>query len=230
MAEQTMAQDVPSLIRMIDELRPTLQANSAQGEQDRRVAQESIDALEKIGAFRVTQPQKYGGFQGTSQNHVDVASAVGRGDGGAAWVTALHNMAGWLTALLPEQAQDDVWAEDPNTKVTVVLATNGKTKRVPGGYVVSGEWGYASGSLHAGWSFLGAELVDEDGNFDDTAQLLIPASDLTLKDTWYVAGMRSSGSNTWVGEDVFVPDHRVLRGSPALLGEYPGTTENTPNV
>lgn len=230
MAKPTLAPDVPSLIKKIDELRPLLQSNGAEGEANRRLAQESVDALESIGAFRVTQPKKYGGYQGTAQNHVDVARAVGRGDGGAAWVIALHNMAGWLTALMPEQAQDEVWAEDPNTKVTVVLATNGKTKRVPGGYVVSGEWGYASGSLHAGWSFLGAELVDEEGNFDDTAQLLLPASELTLKDTWYVAGMRASGSNTWVADEVFVPDHRVMRGTPALIGDYPGTHEGTPAV
>jgi len=225
-----MAVDIPDLLAKIDELRPTLEANGAQGEQDRRVVQDSIDALEAIGAFRVTQPKKYGGFQGWSQDHVDVARAVGRADGGTGWITALINMAGWLTALLPEQAQEEVWGEDPNTKVTVVLATNGKTRRVPGGYIVSGEWGYASGSWHAEWSFLGAELVDEDGNFDDAAQLLISKSELGYKDTWYVAGMRSSGSNTWVADEVFVPDHRVLRGTPALLGEYPGTNADTPNV
>jgi len=230
MTDLTMAKDVPELLKKIEELRPLLEANGAQGEADRRVLQESVDALEAIGAFRVTQPKKYGGFQGTSQDHVDVARAVGRADGGTGWITALINMSGWLTALLPAQAQDDVWGEDPNTKVTVVLAQNGQSKRVPGGYMVSGEWGYASGSHHAAWSFLGTQLVDEDGNFDDVSQLLIPASDLTLKDTWYVAGMRSSGSNTWVAENVFVPDHRVLRGTPALVGEYPGTDENTPNV
>jgi len=230
LAEQALAADIPSLIEKIDELRPMLEANGAKGEADRRVTQESIDALEAIGAFRVTQPKKYGGFQGLSQDHVDVARAVGRGDGGTGWITALINMAGWLTALLPEQAQDEVWGEDPNAKVTVILATNGKTRRVPGGYIVSGEWSYASGSWHAEWSFLGAELVDEDGNFDDAAQLLIPKTDLGYKDTWYVAGMRSSGSNTWTADEVFVPDHRVLRGTPAILGEYPGTTADTPAV
>ena len=230
MTDHTMAPDIPTMLEKIEELRPMLDANGAQGEQNRRVLQESVDALEAIGAFRVTQPKKYGGYQGLSQDHVDVARAVGRGDGGTGWITALINMAGWLTALLPEQAQEDVWGEDRNTKVTVVLATNGKTRRVPGGYMVSGEWGYASGSWHAEWSFLGAELVDEDGNFDDAAQLLIPKSDLQYRDTWYVAGMRSSGSNTWVADDIFVPDHRVLRGSPALLGEDPGTNEDTPAV
>lgn len=115
-----MARDIPELLKKIDELRPMLEANAAQGEADRRVSQESVDALEAIGAFRVTQPAKYGGFQGLSQDHVDVARAVGRADGGTGWITALINMSGWLTALLPEQAQQDVWGEDPNTKVTVV--------------------------------------------------------------------------------------------------------------
>ncbi len=230
MVDSNLPPDIPSLLKSIDELRPLLERNAAQSETDRRVVQESIDALEAIGAFRVTQPAKYGGYQGNSRAQIDVGAAVGRADGGTAWVVALTNIANWLTSLYPERAQDDVWGDDPDAKVSVVLATNGKTTRVEGGYRVSGEWGYNSASWHSSWAILGAELVDEDGNFVDTAQLLIPRSELEFKDTWYVAGMRSSGSNTLYAKDVFVPDHRVMPGQPALLGSYPGTDDDTPSV
>ncbi len=226
----TLATDIPDLLRKIEAISPLLRENAAAGEDDRRVAQASIDALEAIGAFRVTQPKRFGGFEGNSRAQVDVARAVGMADGGTAWVVALINISNWLTALLPAQAQDEVWGENPNAKVSVVLATNGETKRVEGGYLVSGEWSYSSGSLHTEWAIVGANLVDEDGNFDDTAQLLIPRSEMGYKDTWFVAGMRSSGSNTVVAENVFVPDHHVMRGTPALTGTYPGTDENTPGV
>ena len=55
----------------------------------------------------------------------------------------------------------------------------------------------------------------------DQGMALIPHSDLSLEDTWFVAGMRSSGSNCMVAEDVFVPEHRVLRVPPAIGGDYP---------
>ena len=48
----------------------------------------------------------------------------------------------------------------------MVLATNGRTTRVDGGYRVSGEWSYNSASWHTSWAILGAELVDQDGNLN----------------------------------------------------------------
>ncbi|WP_100812192.1 oxidoreductase [Microbacterium sp. BR1] len=230
MSPSSLPANVSALIEKIDELRPLLLRNGAFGDQNRRVAQESIDVLAEIGAFQVTQPARFGGFQGNSRAQIEVSRAVGRGDGAAAWVVALTNIGGWLTSLFPAQAQHDVWGEDPRTRVSGVLAPNGKAVRVDGGYRVTGRWAYASGSLHSAWSVLGAELVDQNGEFVDTAQLLIPQSELGLDDTWYVAGMRGSGSNTITATDVFVPDYRVIPGTPALRGEYPGTTEDTPGV
>lgn len=230
MVDSNLPPDIPALLRKIDEIRPLIEKNAAEGEENRRVSQETVDALEAIGAFRVTQPAQYGGYEANSRAQVDVGAAVGRGDGGTAWIVALTNIANWLTALYPAQAQEDVWGADRNAKVSVVLATNGKTQRVEGGYRVSGEWSYNSASWHTTWAILGAELVDENGAFVDTAQLLIPRSDLQFKDTWHVAGMRSTGSNSLSATDIFVPDHRVMRGEPALTGVYPGTTEETPGV
>lgn len=230
MVDANLPPDLPSLYEKVRELYPLLQKNAAKGEQDRRVAQESIDALEAVGAFRVTQPAKYGGYQGNSRAHIDIGRVVGEADGGTGWVVALINISNWLTSLLPEKAQDEVWAEDHNAKVSVVLATNGKTKKVEGGWRVTGEWSYNSGTWHTDWAILGCELVDEEGNFVDVAQVLFPKSDLEAEDTWYVAGMKASGSITLRANDVFVPEYRVIPGKPALEGQYPGTTEDTPAV
>ena len=39
---------------------------------------------------------------------------------------------------------------------------------------------------------------------------LVPRSDYEIVDTWFVSGLRGTGSNDIVVKDVFVPDHRVL--------------------
>jgi alkylation response protein AidB-like acyl-CoA dehydrogenase len=39
--------------------------------------------------------------------------------------------------------------------------------------------------------------------------ILVPAEDYAVDDTWHVTGMRGTGSNTVVLEDVFVPEHRL---------------------
>jgi len=46
-------------------------------------------------------------------------------------------------------------------------------------------------------------------------------ADLELEETWFVAGMSSTGSNCLIADDVFVPEHRVMSGLTALGGDYP---------
>ena len=49
---------------------------------------------------------------------------------------------------------------------------------------------------------------------------LMPMSELTIEDTWHMAGMKGTGSNTIVAKDVFVPEHRFLPYPPAFEGTY----------
>lgn len=39
---------------------------------------------------------------------------------------------------------------------------------------------------------------------------LLPATDVRIEDTWHTIGMRATGSNSVVAEDVFVPEHRLI--------------------
>jgi alkylation response protein AidB-like acyl-CoA dehydrogenase len=45
-------------------------------------------------------------------------------------------------------------------------------------------------------------------------------ADLSIEDTWFVAGMKGTGSNTIVANDVFVPEHRFLPYPAAFQGQY----------
>jgi len=49
--------------------------------------------------------------------------------------------------------------------------------------------------------------------------------ELTVEDTWFMAGMKGTGSNTIVAKDVFVPAHRFLPYPDAFAGRY--RTEHT---
>jgi alkylation response protein AidB-like acyl-CoA dehydrogenase len=130
--------------------------------------------------------------------------------------------------LMPEKAQDDVFGADPDAKVSGVLAPTAETRKVDGGWRVTGKWYYNSGSWHATWAVMGIPITDADGNVVDQGCALIPRSDMELEDTWFVAGMRSSGSNCLVADDVFVPEHRVMRVPPAIAGDY--LTEHSDEV
>jgi len=137
----------------------------------------------------------------------------------------LCNVCAWLTGLFSERAQDDVWAATPDAKVSGVLAPTSESVKVDGGFRVTGKWFWNSGSWHADWAVLGIPIVDDAGDPVDQGLALIPRSDLDLKETWFVAGMRSSGSNCLIANDVFVPGHRLMSVPPAIGGQY--ATERT---
>ncbi|MDO1481848.1 acyl-CoA dehydrogenase family protein [Rhodococcus ruber] len=214
---------VPTSAEIVERIRaiqPVLAKNSAQGEADRRVPDESITALEEVGVFKIAQPRRYGGYETSMRTMLDVSSAVAEADGGTSWVVTLCNVCAWITGLFPEKAQDDVWAEAPDAKVSGVFAPTAEAVKVDGGFKVTGRWYYNSGSWHASWAVLGIPITDEKGEIVDQGIALIPRTDLDLEETWFVAGMRSSGSNCLIANDVFVPEHRIISASAAFGGEY----------
>ncbi|GAA4641452.1 acyl-CoA dehydrogenase family protein [Gordonia humi] len=220
---ESISADVPTredILERIREIQPILAKNSAQGEADRRVPEESIAALTEAGAFRIAQPRRYGGYETSMRTMLEVSAAVAEADGGASWVVTLSNVCAWMTGLFSEKAQDDVWAENPDAKVSGVLAPTSEAVKVDGGFRVSGRWYYNSGSWHADWAVLGIPITDSDGEVIDQALALLPRLELGFEETWFVAGMRSSGSNCLIAEDVFVPEHRIMLVPGAIKGEY----------
>ncbi len=213
--------DSQEIVERIKALRPLLQKNAAKTEDDRRVAEENIQALADAGVFRITVPRRYGGYEVNMRSMLDVSAAVAEGCGSTAWAVTLINVCNWLASLYSQKAQDDVFGANPNARVAGVLAPTAKTRRVDGGLIVTGKWYYSSGSLHADWGLLGIPVVNEAGEQVDQGTALIPRDQLSIEDTWYVAGMKGTGSNAFVANEVFVPDHRILSLPRAIEGDYP---------
>ena len=218
-----------ALLNKARALQPLIREHAAQGERDRRVVQVVMDAIDDAGLLKIMVPGRYGGSETSMKMMLDVSSTIAEADGATAWVTTLLNVCAWLTGLYPLAAQDEVFGANPNAKVSGVLAPTSTSRKVAGGYRVSGKWFWNSGSWMADWATLGIPIVDDAGEAIDQGLALIPSADLRIEDTWFVAGMCGSASNCLVAEDVFVPDHRILSVPAAIGGTYPteaGTEES----
>lgn len=187
----------------------------------RRVPDHIIDALSEAGLFKLSIPKRYGGEEADIRTIIDVAATLGESCGSTAWVVTLINTVGIGVGMLPERTQGEVWGANPNARVAGVFSPRGESRRVDGGYQLSGTWYYGSGTLHSDWVMVGLPLVDEKGEVFDFGLGLVPRADYKVEDTWFVVGMRGSGSNAIVVEDAFVPDHRILSVASALSGEFP---------
>ncbi|MEN2740593.1 acyl-CoA dehydrogenase family protein [Microbacterium sp. X-17] len=187
---------------------PQLKANAEEAEKERRVGEESIAALREAGLFRLAVPQRFGGYECDVATQMAVLRELAHGDGSPAWAVALYSADAWLVGRFNDQAQQEVWATGPDTLISGATGSIGTATKVEGGYLLSGSFANSSGSHYAQWVVVGAMTTTESGDILG-GLAVVPTSELTLKETWFVAGMSGSGSNTWVGEDVFVPDYRI---------------------
>lgn len=198
-----------------------LRESAREIDETRRVPDRVIDALADAGLFKLGVPKRYGGHEADIRTIIDVAATLAESCGSTAWVVTLINTVGIGVGMLSKQAQDEVFGADPDARVAGVFSPRGESRRVEGGYRLSGTWYYGSGSLHSNWVMVGFPLVDEDGKTVDFGLGLVPRPDYEVQDTWFVVGMRGSGSNAIVVEDAFVPDHRILSVASALSGDFP---------
>lgn len=201
---------------------PLLRERAEVGERDRRLTEDVVDALRAAGMFRLTAPRRCGGHEVDVRTYVDVCAEISRGDGSAGWVTMLMNTGAYLVAQLPDRARDDVYGTDPDATLCGQLTPSATARAVDGGYVVSGRWAWASGSHWARWSLPTIPLLDERGELADLRVALVPTAELTLEDTWFAAGMAGTASNTFVADEVFVPEYRTL----SVVGFLHGATRS----
>lgn len=226
-ATSTSTDRVGGLLERIAQIRPVLEANAATNESQAYVSEESIQAMVDAGVFKTSIPAKFGGYSADTKDQIAVAREVALADGATAWIVGLLNSGAYVTGLFDERAQRDVFGETPDARVSIVLAPSSHAKREGDGYRVSGKWHYNSGSWHSDWAILGMPLHDEQGAFEDNAIALIPRADLEYEVTWFMSGMKATASNTFSATDIIVPEHRILRVSPAIEGTYPGVTEGS---
>ncbi|MFE9627683.1 acyl-CoA dehydrogenase family protein [Streptomyces sp. NPDC006527] len=221
---ESLQQEISSREELIERaraLQPLLRTHAQRGEAERAVPAEVVDALTEAGIFRMLTPKRFGGYETDLRTLTEVSEALGEADGATAWTAMIVTVTNWLASLFPDEAQEEVFGADPDARVTGVAAPTGMGRRVPGGWMVTGKWSYNSGAPYATWAAVGALLQDENGAVVDQALVLIPASELLLEDTWYTAGMKGTASNTLIGRDIMVPDHRVLSVPAAAQGTYP---------
>ena len=230
MSRHALAPGIAEVLDGIEEASPLIRQRAAENEINRHLDEGTIGALQAAGVFRIGVPRRFGGLGATTREQIDIARAVARADGSAGWVTGLLNSGAYAVGWFLLEAQQEVFANGPDTRVSIMLAPSSMAAEVAGGYRLSGEWRYNSGSWHSTWAILGAPLHDDAGRFEDNAIVLVPRQDLEYKDTWHVAGLKSTASNTYTAHDIFVPEHRVLRMTPALKGAYPGVDKHSADV
>ena len=150
-AQATEIDRIPShdeLVARAKALIPVLKERAAHCEALRRLPDETLTDFHEAGFFKMLQPRRWGGYESHPNTFFDVQIAIASACPSSAWVfgvVAVHN---WQLALFDDQAQEDVWADDPSVLISSSYAPTGQVRRVEGGFRISGRWSFSSGCDH----------------------------------------------------------------------------------
>ncbi|MGW2344761.1 3-hydroxy-9,10-secoandrosta-1,3,5(10)-triene-9,17-dione monooxygenase oxygenase subunit [Streptomyces sp. NPDC001661] len=218
-----------NVLASVRALLPAIAERAAEAEELRKVPEATVKELTATGFFRLLQPKRYGGYAADPTVFYDAVKEIAQACGSTGWVASVVGVHPWHVGLYEKRAQDEVWGENgerADTRISSSYAPTGKVTPVDGGFRLSGRWHFSSGCDHATWVILGALVPDADGNLVDMRSFLLPSADYEIKDVWDTVGLRGTGSNDIVVEDVFVPEHRALSFGPVTALTPPGAEVN----
>ena len=186
-------------------------------ERDRKPPHRLLEAMADSGLFAMAIPRSLGGRESDAPMILRALEEVSRADGSAGWCLMIAATTGVTYGFWPQSVGRAVYAANPHAVTCGVYHPRGEVRRVDGGYRVRGRWSFASACEIADWMCCGAILAD-DGN-PRVCDVLFPASEMKIIDTWTVSGLRGTGSHDVELADTFVPEERVSFRTPNRVRE-----------
>lgn len=207
-----MHQTIDAIHANADMLREEHRASDELG----RLTDKAAAILRDSGGIRLLQAQDHGGFEADPRIFFEWVRTVARLNPSAGWVAGVVGVHPWELALVDPKLHDEIYATGADTWVASPYAPLGRAVPVEGGFRLTGEWTYSTGTDHCDWVVLGAFVTDADGNVDmstfppDHRHLMLPRGDYEiLEDSWHVMGLEGTGSKSVRVDDVFVPEYRT---------------------
>jgi indole-3-acetate monooxygenase len=219
-----------SLLEIVRQIEPLIRAHAGEAERERRLSDPVAEAMRAHGLYRLWRPKAFGGLEVDPMTAFRVFEEVARIDSAAAWNLQLSCGADAFGAYFPDQGAQEIFSP-PEAILAGGFFPPRKAIPVEGGYRVSGQSAFHSGSQHA-TGYIGLSNIYDGGaprlgpnGAPVGLMTACPASDATIVDTWRTMGMRGTGSHDVLMTDVFVPAHRT-----ALLAPYekPGAAYTGP--
>ena len=198
------------VLEAVRALEPRIRAASDAIEDNRCLPPELARSLMEAGVFRMGVPRIYGGPELDPMSQVRVVEELSRIEGAVGWLSMISSAGSFLAAFLEPKAAERLFA-GVDSVVAGQLRPPQRADLCDGGYRVSGTFHFASGSGHASVMTCGC-AIHENGKprltksgHPDIRVMLVPTVKTKIVDVWDTTGMRGTGSNDFIVDNVFVP-------------------------
>ncbi|MFI9402021.1 acyl-CoA dehydrogenase family protein [Nocardia sp. NPDC052316] len=208
-----ISEEFPALLERIDALGASVEANAEAADELGRLTADTAKSLLGAGIVRAGLPENLGGYEFAPRQLIRTIERLSYHDASAGWtMMALQMMTGTTAAYLGAVAAADLFPDVASGDHALLSGHGtrpGRAVPVDGGYLVSGEWQFASGMALA-THIHSAIQVEGTG---EARILTMPKSQVHLVDNWDVLGLRATSSIDYHCTDVFVPEPYTYRAT-----------------
>jgi alkylation response protein AidB-like acyl-CoA dehydrogenase len=231
--DQLLSEHARAYFEKVQKLAPIIRAHADRAEREAQMPREVVDAFHEAGLLRILIPRQMGGAELTIPDSLRITEEVARIDASAGWNLAICAGGPLFGYNLSRAAFETIYGDLRGVSAGSLNPATTQVVAVEGGWRLSGKATYASASAHASW-LMAAGIVMRDGapQFVGGAPVLraglFPIKHAKILNTWSTAGMRGTGSNDCVFENVFVPDEFTFDWLNAKSSWHRGPLANIP--
>jgi alkylation response protein AidB-like acyl-CoA dehydrogenase len=223
---KTIIQEVDiytQLMESAERIGKLAEAENRTAEENSTISQAVVDLIKAEGIHHLIKPKEYGHPQISFNTYTDMIRKVGYYNLSAAWLTYFYSLHNSWVAYLPKHRMDEVYGT--GGLIADIFPPIGKAEKVEGGFMLSGHWKFVSGINYSEWVGVGAFYFKNEGEPPEHIAFCVHKKDFKLIKEWDSLGLRGSGSNTIIIEDLFVPDDMVLNFNEIVQRRRPQPLE-----
>jgi len=200
--------DSGSAIERARSLHELIDSEAPASESLGRLTDKVASALLEQGLFSLLLPPAAGGLGTHLPEYFETIEEVASADASTAWCMAICN----ATCLMihracPEPGRQEVFGDGP-VPIWIGLLPRATSRSADGGFVVSGKFGWGSGSSLADWVLVTEAMPERDGLQWFRSYVIHKRDVHIVPDSWQPLGLKATASVDYEIDNAFVPAHR----------------------
>ena len=197
----------------------TIRGSAKEAEEMGMLHPKQLELIYQQKWFKALMPAEYGGLKLSLPELVRLQEALSWADGSFGWVFTLCCGAGWFSGFIDTGIAPSLFSNE-KTCLAGSGAQTGEAIITADGYIINGQWNYASGAHHATHFTAnciikkdGKALLNDDGSFL-IRPFIIDKKDVQLLATWKYIGMVATGSHSFKIDNLQVDKTRCFQIDP----------------
>ncbi|QJD86644.1 acyl-CoA dehydrogenase [Cohnella herbarum] len=183
--------------------------NAANGDRNGRLTPTILNYIYDAKLFKVFVPEQLNGLMLPLPDALRVFEQAARVDGSFGWLVTIGSGGGFFSATLPPAQARELFG-GTNAVVAGSGHANGIARPVEGGYLVSGQWKYCSGSTYASLFTANCRIEGLEGEETIIRSFAFLPDQVNIIQDWNSFGLKGTESHSISVDNAYVPSDRTF--------------------